>query len=132
MSTKTVRMAGAVTVQAFVTEHAHTGLMTEARSYADRRPIAVPAIWVALAGPAAGPAELPVELGWTGRRQYHLDDPADARVFYERVLADALDAELVARLVNGDRLQALWPQMFLPRAVRAAWEARFPELAPAA
>ncbi len=50
--------------------------MTELRSYADRRPIAVPAVWADLSGPAAGPVELPGELGRTGRRQYDLDDPA--------------------------------------------------------
>jgi hypothetical protein len=103
--------------------------MTEMRSYADRRPVAVPASWAALVGPSAGPAALPDRVGWSGRRQYNLDDPSDLRVFYERVLADAVDAVLVAELINGDRLLALWPQLFLPRAVRAAWEDRFPELA---
>lgn len=111
---------------------AHTGVMTEMRSYADRRPVAVPASWAALAGAPDGPAELPDRLGWSGRRQYDLDDPVDVRVFYERVLADAVDAALVADLINGDRLRALWPQLFLPRAVRTAWEDRFPELASAA
>lgn len=57
-------------------------------------------MWAALSGPTAGPVDLPGELGWTGRREYNLDDPADARVFYERVLADALDPDLVGRLAR--------------------------------
>ncbi|MGQ0846729.1 MAG: hypothetical protein ACT4QF_21625 [Sporichthyaceae bacterium] len=102
--------------------------MTEVRGYADRRPIAVPDSWAALRGPASGPVVLPEELSWTGRNDYDLDDPADARVFYERVLVDAVTVEVIDRVVNGERLRALWPQLFLPRGVRAAWEARFPDL----
>jgi hypothetical protein len=106
--------------------------MTELRSYADRRPIAVPGSWAELRGPSAGPISVPEELSWTGRREYDLDDSADARVFYERVLIDAVTVEVVDRVVNGERLRALWPELFLPRGVRAAWEARFPDLASAA
>lgn len=102
------------------------------RSYADRRPVAVPDSWAALRGPAAGPVTVPEQLGWTGRREYDLDDPADVRVFYERILIDAVTVEVVARVVNGDRLRTLWPHLFLPRGVRAAWEARFPDLTSAA
>lgn len=75
---------------------------------------------------------LPEELSWTGRREYDLDDPADARVFYERVLIDAVTVEVIDRVVNGERLRVLWPALFLPRGVRAAWEARFPDLTSAA
>jgi hypothetical protein len=102
--------------------------MTELRSYADRRPIAVPGSWAELRGPGAGPVQVPKELNWTGRRDYDLDDPADVRVLYERVLIDAVAVEVIDRVVNADRLRELWPQLFLPRGVRAAWEARFPDL----
>ena len=106
--------------------------MTELRSYADRRPIAVPRTWAELRGPGAGPVSLPDALSWTGRRDYNLDDPADARVFYERVLIDAVTVEVIDRVVNGERLRALWCELFLPRGLRAAWEARFPDLTSAA
>lgn len=53
-------------------------------------------------------------------------------MFYERVLIDAVTVEVIDRVVNAVRLRALWPQLFLPRGVRAAWEARFPDLTSAA
>ena len=106
--------------------------VTERRGFADRRPVAVPESWAVLQGPSRGPVSLPADLGWTGRRDYDLDDPADARVLYERVLVDAVTAAVLVEVLNGDLLKAQWPQLFLPHGVRAAWEARFPELATAA
>ena len=72
---------------------------------------------------------LPPELGWTGRTDY---DPADAAVFYERVLVEAVRTQEITRLVNAGHLQSLWSRLFLPGKVRQLWESRFPGLAAAA
>ena len=85
-----------------------------------------------LVGPAGGRVELPPALGWTGRRVYDLEDRADAAVFYERVIVEAVDADDLIRLLNADWLRRSWPDLFLPRRVRLLWEARFPELVSAA
>lgn len=106
--------------------------MSEARTYSDRRPYVAPARLSDLTGPMVGPCELPVSIGWTGRRTYDLSDPADARVFYERTLVEAVDVELLANLLNPNRLRELWPTLFLPRQVRELWQSRFPELIAAA
>lgn len=75
---------------------------------------------------------LPPDLAWTGRRTYDLDDPADARVLYERVLVEAVDGSVLARLLDADRLRAYWADLYLPQRVRISWESRFPELVAAA
>ncbi|WP_344421710.1 hypothetical protein [Pseudonocardia ailaonensis] len=106
--------------------------MPDAQTYGDRRPYVVPDALADLSGAAAGKVVLPPELGWTGRRDYDLDDRADTVVFYERVLVDAVRPGDLARLINADRLRTLWPELFLPARVRRLWEARFPGLAAAA
>lgn len=100
--------------------------------YAERRPYAVPGSLTDLAGPASGVVRLPAALAWTGRVEYDLDDDADRVVFYERVLAEALDIEAVTALFDEAVLRASWRHLFLPLAVRRAWEQRFTDLASAA
>jgi hypothetical protein len=102
------------------------------QSYGDRRPYVVPDSLTELAGPAAGHITLPPELGWTGRRNYDLDDNSDATVLYERVLVEAVRPQDVTRLINADRLRALWYDLYLPVQVRRLWEALFPGLTGAA
>ena len=50
----------------------------------------------------------------------------------ERLGADAVVAEGTVAdqvmILNRDRLIATWPELLLPRRVRALWKARFPEL----
>ena len=84
-----------------------------------------------LTGPASGHVVLP-ELGWTGRTDYDLDDPADAAVLYERVLVDAVRTQDVTRLLNAGQLLLLWSRLFLPARVRHLWETRFSDLSAAA
>lgn len=103
--------------------------MSRPRSYADRRPYVLPAAWEELAGPSRGEVELSASLGWTGRRRYDLDIPADLRVFYERVIVEARDVDDLARLLDGERLRAVWADVYLPVGVRHLWEQRFPGLA---
>jgi hypothetical protein len=104
----------------------------DVQTYGDRRPYAVPDTLAELTGPVSGHIVLPAELGWTGRTDYDLDDPADVAVLYERVLVDAVRAQDVTGLVNADRLRLLWSRLFLPARVRQLWESRFPGLNAAA
>ena len=106
--------------------------MADDWTYADRRPYVVAASLRDLVGPAHGRIVLPLAVAWTGRREYDLDDPADARVLYERVIVEASDASDLQRLLDADTLRRLWSDLFLPGRVRATWEARFPELITAA
>jgi hypothetical protein len=106
----------------------HTGRVT---GYLQRRPHAVPASLDELDGPTHGVLALPHRLGWTGRQQYDVDDPADLAVLYERVLVEALNpADL--RLLNAVLLRQVWAGLFLPAAVRQLWQGRLPDLAAAA
>ena len=110
----------------------HTGAVPDVQTYGERRPYAVPDRLADLTGPASGHLVLPPELGWTGRTDYDLDDPADAAVLYERVLVDAVRTQDVTRLLNAGRLRLLWSRLFLPTRVRHLWETRFSDLSAAA
>lgn len=99
--------------------------------YAQRRPYVVPASLDDLDGPLHGVVELPAHLGWTGRRSYDLDDPADIAVLYERIIVEATgldDLDLLAATT----MRTVWPRLFLPARVRELWQAHFPELTAAA
>ena len=110
----------------------HTGAVPDVQTYGERRPYAVPDRLADLTGPASGHVVLPPELGWTGRTDYDLDDPADAAVLYERVLVDAVRTQDVTRLLNAGQLLLLWSRLFLPTRVRHLWESRFSDLSAAA
>ncbi|HET9657424.1 MAG TPA: hypothetical protein VFP72_18880 [Kineosporiaceae bacterium] len=99
--------------------------------YAQRRPYVVPARLDDLDGPVHGVVELPTHLGWTGRRSYDLDDPADVAVLYERIIVEAASPDDLA-LLAAPTVRALWSRLFLPAPVRDLWQARFPELTRAA
>src|SRR5580704_4450105 len=70
-----------------------------------------------LKGPAKGTVELPIWLFWYPDRTFDLEEPGSTED-----LAD----------LNGDMLIALWPELYLPKGVRQAWEDLHPELRPAA
>lgn len=99
--------------------------------YAQHRPYVVPTRLDDLDGPVHGELELPEHLGWTGRRRYNLDDPADIAVLYERVIVEATSQNDL-RLLSTTTLRTLWPRLFLPVRVRDLWEAHFAELTRAA
>jgi len=85
-----------------------------------------------LRGPVSGTVELPLWLFWYPDRTFDLDDPATLRWMYQTVLREASRPEDLTTFVNGDTLVALWPDLFLPRGVRQAWEDRHPVLHAAA
>jgi hypothetical protein len=86
-----------------------------------------------LRGPVTGVVELPLRLFWSAPdRTFDLDDPDMLRSMYEKVLREAIQAEELATYLNGGALVAVWPQLFLPRDLRRAWEDRHPVLRRAA
>lgn len=47
---------------------------------------------------------------------------------YEAVLREASRAEDLAGYLNGEVLVAVWPELYLPKGLRRAWENRHPAL----
>jgi hypothetical protein len=86
-----------------------------------------------LRGPAAGPAGLPLRLFWSlPGHQFDLDDADARRWYYETVLREATRPEDLTAHLDGATLVGLWPELFLPKGVRRAWEEQHPPLRAAA
>jgi hypothetical protein len=97
------------------------------------RGVLVAASLADLQGPANGTVELPIWLFWHPDRTFDLDGPGMLPWMYQIVLREASSTEDLAYL-NGDMLVSLWPDLYLPKGVRQAWEEQHPALraAPAA
>ena len=98
------------------------------RTYAESRPYLVPDTLEELTGPVDGAVRLPLRLDWTERAEFHLDDPAERNVLYERVIREAARVDDLRAYINGLVLREVWRQLFLPMPVRRNWEDRFPDL----
>jgi hypothetical protein len=85
-----------------------------------------------LRGPVAGTVELPLRLFWNPDRTFDLGDPDLLRWMYENVLREASRPEELAAYLDAGILAGVWPDLFLPRGVRQAWEDRHPVLRTAA
>jgi hypothetical protein len=96
------------------------------------RSVLVAADLAGLHGPATGTVELPLWLFWHPDRTFDLDDPATLRWMYQTVLREASRPSDLSDYLNGETLVAVWPDLFLPRGVRQAWEDQFPALRAAA
>jgi hypothetical protein len=82
-----------------------------------------------LQGPVTGTVELPLRLFWSGtERTFDLSDPDIRRWIYETILQNATRSDDLTTLLDGTTLVALWPQLFLPKGVRRAWEDEHPVL----
>jgi hypothetical protein len=81
-----------------------------------------------LGGPTTGVVELPHRLFWQPNRRVSLDRPALLAWMYETVLREATTADELRTWLDRDTLIRLWPELFLPRGVRSAWEERHPSL----
>ena len=82
-----------------------------------------------LAGPVHGVVELPLRLFWSAPdRTFDLDQPSALRALYETVLREASRPDDLSSYLNGETLVAVWPELFLPKGVRRAWEDQHPEL----
>jgi hypothetical protein len=71
---------------------------------------------------------LPLRLDWSERAVFHLDDPAERNVMYERVIREATAADDLNSYLNEAVLRRVWRRLFLPQSVRRSWEQRFPDL----
>jgi hypothetical protein len=132
MTAAEVRRSGsrAATLDGMTTLSAATGAVTAVRTRHQARPgrRAVVAIRLDdLAGPVHGMVELPLRLFWFPDRDFDLDEPGMLAWVYQTVLREAASADDLAFL-NGDRLAAIWPELFLPKGVRQAWEEQHPVL----
>jgi prevent-host-death family protein len=93
------------------------------------RPALVAASLADLPGPAHGVVELPLRLFWSAPdRTFDLDQPSMLRALYETVLREASRPGDLTSFLNGEILVAVWPDLFLPKGVRRAWEDQHPEL----
>ena len=88
------------------------------------RPVLVAGTLAELAGPAHGPVELPLRLWWNPNRVFDLDRHDSLLWMYENVLREAVHVDELRRHLHGPTLVRVWPELNLPRGVRAAWEAR--------
>lgn len=92
------------------------------------RPVLVAGTLDELAGPTRGRVELPLRLWWNPDRAFDLAEPTMLAWMYENVLREAIRVGELRAFLDGPTLVRLWPELNLPRAVRAAWEARHPRL----
>ncbi|GIE98814.1 hypothetical protein Ari01nite_62790 [Paractinoplanes rishiriensis] len=106
-------------------DHMHAPVVHLARPH---RPVLVAGTLGELAGPTRGLVELPLRLWWHPQRTFDLDDPTMLAWMYENVLRESIRVDELRSYLDGATLVRIWPQLNLPRAVRAAWEARHPRL----
>ena len=82
-----------------------------------------------LCGPAHGVVELPLRLFWSAPdRTFDLDQPSMLQALYETVLREASRPGDLTSYLNGEILAAVWPELFLPKGIRQAWEDQHPAL----
>ncbi len=86
-----------------------------------------------LRGPTEGTVELPIWLFWSSPgHTFDLGDRDMRRWLYQTVLREASRPEDLTTYLDGDTLIALWPDLYLPKGVRQAWEDQHPALRAAA
>lgn len=82
-----------------------------------------------LRGPVTGVVELPLRLFWSlPDHKFDLDDADTRRWYYETVLREASRPDDLAAFLDGATLTRLWPELYLPKGVRRAWEEQHPAL----
>jgi hypothetical protein len=96
------------------------------RGYA--KPIVVPDRLELLVGPTSGIVQLPRHLDWSGSAEYDLNEPVRVVDYYRAVLIEATKPADLHAFLDLATLRLLWPSLWLPRDLRAAWELRFPSL----
>ena len=82
-----------------------------------------------LHGPTSGTVVLPHWLYWSpAGHTWDLGDPVQTRSMYEHVLNNVVEASDLTSYLNATTLAAIWPQLWLPKGLRAAWEEYHPQL----
>jgi hypothetical protein len=94
-----------------------------------QRPYAVAESLDLLHGPSSGTVRLPQHLNWSGNAEYDLDAPGRVVDLYRTVLIEAASPQDLYAYLDAGMLRRLWALMWLPSALRRAWELRFPVLA---
>jgi hypothetical protein len=93
------------------------------------RPVVVAASLADLRGPTTGTVNLPLWLFWScPGHTFDLGDRDMRQWLYQTVLREAGRPEDLTTYLDGDMLVALWPDLYLPKGVRQAWEDRHPAL----
>jgi hypothetical protein len=93
------------------------------------RPAAVVPSLADLRGPTEGVVSLPLWLFWScPGHAFDLGDRDMRQWLYETVLREASGPDDLNTYLDGDTLIALWPDLYLPKGVRQAWEDRHPAL----
>ncbi|WP_422741685.1 hypothetical protein ACN27B_24950 [Micromonospora sp. WMMD754] len=108
-----------------------SGFVRSSRRPHEARPGRRPAVVADLGelrGPTTGVVELPHRLFWQPDRHVDLDRPGLLTWMYETVLTEAVRSDELRTWLHGPTLVRLWPQLYLPRGVRHAWEERHPVL----
>src|SRR5215472_14544009 len=91
------------------------------------RAVVVAADLADLRGPTQGTVDLPIWLFWSSPdHTFDLAKPHMLRLLYEIVLGAATRVEDLSTYLDGDTLAAVWPELYLPKGVRRAWEERHP------
>jgi hypothetical protein len=86
-----------------------------------------------LHGPATGRVTLPLRLYWSGPSpEFDLGNRDMTQWLYQIVLREAVFPEELTTYLNENLLVSLWPELFLPKGVRRAWEEHHPVLRAAA
>jgi DNA invertase Pin-like site-specific DNA recombinase len=82
-----------------------------------------------LRGPTTGTVELPLRLFWSlPDHRFDLDDRDMRLWYYQTVLREASQAEDLSAYLDAATLVSLWPDLYLPKGVRRAWEERHQSL----
>jgi hypothetical protein len=69
-----------------------------------------------------------LRLWWGPQRAFDLDEPTMLAWMYENVLREAIRVDELRTYLHGPTLVRVWPELNLPRGVRAAWEVRHARL----
>lgn len=93
------------------------------------RPVIVADDLRTLRGPLTGRWQLPLHLDSSGRTVFDFAVERDRLEAYQLVLLRAMWTSDVRQWLNCAELTRLWPELYLPRVVRAAWQAEHPTLA---
>lgn len=101
---------------------------TTRKTYRSFRPVVVPEHLSDLHAQRVGVVTLPINLDWQPSKSYDLTDIYFERQFYQTVLEEAPNTQLMGDYLNAQRLVELWPTLWLSPVLRDAWEKRFPEL----
>ena len=75
-----------------------------------------------LRGPLRGRRQLPLHLDSSTRPYYDFASARDRAQAYQLVLLEAVDAADLEQWLERAELLRLWPELYLPRTVRAAWQ----------